>query len=564
MKKMVLSGILLFYCAALCVAGEDYRILVDKIFSRNPTRALLDGDYQRIKDMGFNVLSPRNSGVDVEMMERDLKLCREVNLKFLPWLRGTLDNTAAPEHQLTHFTGVAAPLYTPDCNEWLEYMRNWLNLYARKQKNDPAMLGVFLDFEHYAKPKIMEPYDYSYDRANLEQYRSKTGKSVISNGKRDADFEQWQKKNWQKQCAVLAANVKSISPDFKFFIYPAISTPFLEVFASEMQKQGLQVYNAGCETYDTPSFYSNEGIRDWASEVIRKSAAKAVSVLPEVKYLGGLDPAVRGNPPDVMELKMCAITENSSGYWIFFEGFTRDESIFKDYCDAFARANQAITNKTYKIPAEPKKATARKPAPHFKKEGAKKIFISHQMRGALTRYYESFPHREALDMKGAELDSIDNFDMLVLQNFSVMPNDRKHIYRELRNYVKKGGSIILSFSSMSGLPGLFPEIGKATATGKNSGPKMRHIEEKSPFLPGVSFSRYQTNYPYYYTFEAGEKGSLILKDVAGVPVGVGGKVGKGRVVMYGDFLGVREVPTGKEAQVIDALTAWLLNEKTED
>lgn len=560
----MLSGIVMFYCAGWCMAGEDYRILVDKIFSRNPTRALLDGDYQRIKELGFNVLSPRNSGVDVEMMERDLKLCREAGLKFLPWLRGTLDNTTASKLQLTHFTGIAAPLYTPDCKAWQDYMRNWLDLYARKQKNDPAMLGVFLDFEHYAKPKIMEPYDYSYDQANLARYRSETGKSVIGNGTRDAGFEQWQKKNWQKQCAVLAADVKSISPDFKFFIYPTISTPFLDVFASEMQKQGLQVYNAGCETYDTPSFYSNEGIRDWASEVIRKSAAKTVSVLPEVKYLGGLDPAVSGNPPDVMALKMCAIAENSSGYWIFFEGFTRDEHVFKDYCDAFVKANQGITNKTYKIPVGPEKAAVKKYVPRFKKEGAKKIFISHQMRGALSRYYESFPHREALDMKGTGLDSIDHFDLLILQNFSVMPNDREHIYRELRNYVEKGGSIILGFSSMARLPGLFPEIGEAAATERTGGPKVRRIEEKSPFLSGISFNQYQTNYPYYYTFKTGGKGILIFKDSAGAPVGVGGKIGKGKVLMYGDFLGIREVPAGDEAQVIDALTAWLLNEKTED
>jgi hypothetical protein len=562
--KFKLLLLLLLFCGVLHAEIENCRILVDKIFSRNPTRSLLDEDYRKVKDMGFNVLCPRSSGKNIKMMNRDLKWCRKLNLKFLPWLRGTLNAPAKLEQSLTSFTRNSSPLYPPDSEAWQKYMLKWLSTYARIQQQEPALLGVFLDFEHYAKPKIMEPYDYSYDTRNIAQYQKETGKSVANDQKRNLDFERWQRKKWQKQCSALAYKIKNITSKFNFFIYPGITTPFLKVFASEMQKQGFKIYSAGATTYDTPAFYSNEGIYNWTCKVIQESAAKTSHALLKAKYLGGLDPIVKGNTPKIMEIKMCSIAKNCDGYWIFFEGFKRQDPILNDYYAAFARANKSIIDRTYKVSFQNQKTKSKRLNPEFKKKEAKKILISHQMRNALTRYYANFSNREALDMKGTDLSAINNFDMLVLQNFSIMPCDRKRIYQDLRNYVKKGGSIILTFSSMSRLPKLFPEIGQASGRGKLKGGKLRYLATTSPFFKNIPFKYYYAYYPYYYTFKAGKNGKVILNDSQNAPLAVGGHIGKGRVIMFGDFMGVRKEPQGKEAQIINALTSWLLNETKEN
>ena len=556
--------LLLLLCGSLQAETESYRILVDKVFSRNPTRSLLDEDYQKVKDMGFNVLCPRGSGKNITMMNRDLKWCRKLNLKFLPWLRGTLSTPVNSELCLTSFTRTSSPLYPPTSEVWQEYMIKWLSTYAKIQQKEPALIGVFLDFEHYAKPKIMEPYDYSYDTSNIAQYQKETGNSVANDQKRNLDFERWQRNKWHKQCSTLASKIKSITPKFKFFIYPGITTPFLKVFSSEMQKQGFKIYSAGARTYDTPAFYSNEGVYNWTSKVTEKASARTSRTLSQAKYLGGLDPIVKGNSPHIMEIKMCSIAKNCAGYWIFFEGFKRQDPILNDYYAGFTRANKSIVDRTYKVSFQAKKTKTKRLAPAFKKKEAKKILISHQMRKALTRYYANFSNREALDMKGTDLSAINNFDMLILQNFSIMPCDRKKIYQDLRNYVEKGGSIILTFSSMSKLPKLFPEIGQATGRGKLKGGKLRYIETSSPFLKNIPFKHYYAYYPYYYTFKAGKNGKVILKDSTNTPLAVGGHIGKGRVIMFGDFMGVRKVPQGKEAQIINVLTSWLLNETKEN
>jgi hypothetical protein len=556
--KLKLLMLLLLFCCSLYAEVENYRILVDKIFSRNPTRSLLDEDYQKVKDMGFNVLSPRNSGTNISMLKRDLKWCHKVKLKFLPWFRGTLKNTVAPEQYLTSFYRKSSQLYPPTSKAWQDYMLKWLSLYAKTQQENPALIGVFLDFEHYATPRIMEPYAYSYDAKSLAQYQSETGKTVANNLKRDHNFENWQQDKWHKQCSVLATKIKSITADFKFFIYPGISTPFLKIFSYEMQKQGFEIFNAGSHTFETPAFYSNEGIYDWTSKVTKKTAARISRTLPKVKYLGGLDPVVKGNTPKVMEIKMCAIAKNCAGYWIFSEGFKRNASIVNDYYAKYTRANKSIADRSYKVSLQTEKTELKSPILKFKRKKAKKILVSNQMRNGISRYYATFPNREALDMKGVDLDSINGIDMLILQRFSIMPCDRKRIYQGLRAYVEKGGAILLTSSSMSNLPGLFPEIGQAAVKGKVIRNQKRYINTDLPFFKNIPFKHYYAYYSYYYTFKAGKNGGIILKDSTNTPLAIGGRIGKGRVIMFGDLI---KAPKGKEGQIIDVLTGWLLNEK---
>jgi hypothetical protein len=180
------------------------------------------------------------------------------------------------------------------------------------------------------------------------------------------------------------------------------------------------------------------------------------------------------------------------------------------------------------------------------------------MRNGISRYYATFPNREALDMKGVDLDSINGIDMLILQRFSIMPCDRKRIYQGLRAYVEKGGAILLTSSSMSNLPGLFPEIGQAAVKGKVIRNQKRYINTDLPFFKNIPFKHYYAYYSYYYTFKAGKNGGIILKDSTNTPLAIGGRIGKGRVIMFGDLI---KAPKGKEGQIIDVLTGWLLNEK---
>jgi uncharacterized membrane protein len=336
-----------------------------------------------------------------------------------------------------------------------------------------------------------------------------------------------------------------------------------------MSENGIEVFCAGADTYGRNTFETLSGAAYSVKTTIRHAEEIAQKAVPRSKYLAGLDPIERGNSPELFELKMKAAAGECSGYWIFFEGFDFDDPRLPDYFTAFKRANNAIDKKNFDLKAKPETSAAA--IPKFRKSGAKKIFVSGEMRRAFSKFYNKFNNYEALNMTGAGIDSIKYFDLLVLQKLSLASPDKNLIYTALRNYVAAGGALLLNYSCVETLPGLFPEIaqngsGKSTMTHeviklRVNAPKRTVVNHAVLNLP-TKMKKYNALYRYSFPIKAtGKQGTVITENYRKQPVIIIGKFGKGRVVFSGDCFARRKEPSGTERQIIVALTRWLLGEE---
>lgn len=547
------------------LAQAPYRILIDKVFSRHAGRTLSDDDYARVKAMGFNVISPRWSTPDNGLIPRDLDLCRQHGLAFLPWLRGTFPNDAetGADQRLTNAGGQSSPLLSPNCDAFWNKLEQRLLLAAALPAPN---LGIFLDFEHYATPKVMYPYDLSFDHESQARFTAATGKQADDD---HPAFREWTHALWQRRSRELAAKVKAARPDFQAFIYPMISTPFLTEFSRALTEAGIPVCAAGATTYERQTFLSLDGAREHVAALVKTGAETADRLAPGAKFLAGLDPAVKGSTPELYDLTMRLAATWGAGYWIFFEGVPRNSPLLDAYCEAFTRANQAIIrNDTApaSIPLDdiPPESTAPAP-PRFTRPGACKVFVSGQRRSAISKFLNTaLPEQyEALEMSGAVLAEIEPFDVLILQNLRLTPPDRTATAAALRDFVRRGGSVLLSYGSILEPAALFPEIAVPptrrpdTLSARQNGRQRQAMKQALLPLP-MPDPQFNAYYPYYFHVTPGPQGQVVAADADGKAVTVAGTFGQGRVIFSGDFFGRREGdPDADEKAFFTAVLAWL-------
>lgn len=544
-------------------AREPYRILIDKVFSRPDGKTLSNDDYARLKAMGFNVISPRWSTPDNGLIPRDLDLCRQHGLAFLPWLRGTFPNEddAGADYRLTNAGGQSSPLLSPNCDVfWDKLEQHLLQAAAIPAPN----LGIFLDFEHYAAPKVMYPYDLSFDPESLARFTAATGKQAAAD---HPAFREWTYALWQRRGRELAAKVKAVRPDFQTFIYPMISTPFLTEFSRALTETGIPVYAAGATTYERQTFLSLDGAREHVAALVKNGAETAAKLAPGTQFLAGLDPAVKGSTPELFDLTMRLAAAGGAGYWIFFEGVPLDSPLLDAYCEAFTRANQAIRRNNSApnnitlddVPPE----TTVQPPPAFTRPDAKKVFVSGQRRFAISKFLNTaMPEQfEAIDMSGAALGEIEPFDVLILQNLKLTAPDQAKTAATLRDFVHRGGAILLCYGSVLEPAALFPEIAMPppqrpdTLAVRQNG-RLRRIQTTLPLsLPSPQFNAF---YPYYFHVTPGPQGQVVATDADAKAVTVAGTFGKGKVIFSGDYFGRREGdPDADEKAFFIALLTWL-------
>ena len=160
-----------------------------------------------------------------------------------------------------------------------------------------------------------------------------------------------------------------------------------------------------------------------------------------------------------------------------------------------------------------------------------------------------------LEPQELNIDTISSFDLLIfpgnITNISLAPRNWQNNVRE---YVKKGGSIILTHDAVGGrlFPYcLFPEV----ATGKEmvgylekgEFSKVFVADEKSPLtknlIPGKEYK-----HPYWdhFTLSVGPLGKVILKDKENNPVFVIGEFGEGFVIISGFLFGYDKLENNKE------------------
>ncbi|NOY80644.1 MAG: hypothetical protein GXP31_06525 [Kiritimatiellaeota bacterium] len=348
------------------------RILVDKVML--PTEGWVSKEWmvKATAEAGFNVFCPR-TGFDRPAEVRQVAdWCARYGIFYMPWMRGTLtapmDETAAGRRMVWD-TGVEQPLWSPNSDEFWEWTTRHIVAYAKLSRENPVVLGVFLDYENYAPGRPANAYSLSYDDRILEQFADKSGVAIpklpfserrkwLEKRRLHDDFAAFQVAHWRARCQALRKAVDQYNPKFRFCVYPAPGTPFMQqaIYPEWATKSAPLILADAC-TYGRPSAFTpmgealarNRQLLAERMEVPRKAGIPFI-------YTGGIDPVVRGADPEFSGKNAVMISELTDGYWIFYEGPKFDDD-HPRYWEWFTRANRAIAAGNFslwrQLPEEP-------------------------------------------------------------------------------------------------------------------------------------------------------------------------------------------------------------------
>jgi len=587
--KMLIVSIMLSYSGNIVSAKkysrngktwwqqEKIRILVDKIFSRNKNGAVSDSDFKVIKNMGFNVLSTKWSSCNKKKLSRDAEMCKKNGMYYLPWMRGTLRNIEHEAHKLVWGNGVVQDIYSPNSPYLWKYLEQWL-IYQAKLSREYPVVGVLFDFEIYGKNKQAHAYYFSYDLYTVKEYCKERGiekdfanistaKCVSFAKTLGKDFGNWQAGKWRQNAKRLREKIDAINPDFMFFLYMG-STPFFHEVAPEWSTNKAPMVICGSSTYGKPAILTEKNALLSHVKIVQKAKAFWNKKEYPCLYLGGIDPAVHGSDPEFSGKNAVTISRYGDGYWVFFEGYRRGNPKVEEYINWFTRANKDITSGTYQLPDLPRQTPELEEKIKAGSKAVKQIAIFGGMRGVLTKFFQDTPGFEPHKLKGYTLDYFKQFDLIILQGSKVPDAAKTSMHKMLQQYVKEGGSLLLTYTTVAGIGSPFPEIvagpaniqGKVKKKGKYCvRDKLRTRAGNHPVLEGISESFY-VYYQYHVPMLSGSKGSVLTKDAFGKAVLVSGEYGKGRVAFMGDFLGRRKdgTPKGMEKKLLMNLCKWLV------
>ena len=201
------------------------RVLVDKVLMASNDWVMTAEHVREIAAAGFNVLSPRRGNDDLAEVRRIAGLAGENGMRHMPWMRGTLlvpeDEPADSGKRLVWADGTQQDLYSPNADELWAWMTTRILGYARISADEPALMGVFLDFENYAPGGQSNAYALSYDATILGQFarvrdldipdlpRQERRRWLENNG-HDEAFSAFQVDEWRQRCRQLRQDVDEI------------------------------------------------------------------------------------------------------------------------------------------------------------------------------------------------------------------------------------------------------------------------------------------------------------------------------------------------------------------
>ncbi len=353
-------------CIAQPVAREDlgrsvkFKIVVDKVMQPVAGWTTEEWMVQEAAEAGFNVYSPRRGYDDLDAVWQVTQWCQKYGIYHQVWMRGSLgvpDAAQAEGRMLVWRDGGEQPLWSPCSDEFWEWTNRYILEYARISAQNPHLLGVFLDYENYAKGPRMSGtlYDLSYDRMTLDMFAEAQGVEIPELAPEDRyqwlvdeelhdEFDAWQIGHWRERCRALREAVDEIDPDFQFCIYPAPGSRFiLEAAFPEWTSERAPLIFADAVTYGRrTSFLPQSGALSQGRRALDQRMATVREIgLPHF-YTGGIDPAVSGADPEYSGKNAVMISELTDGYWVFYEGpkYAEDHPAYFQW---FAWANAAIS-----------------------------------------------------------------------------------------------------------------------------------------------------------------------------------------------------------------------------
>ena len=606
----------LIACLALCgpaaLAGvpgptDRLRIMRDKTMQ---IRLGLESErvVRETAAAGFNVLSlPGHK--DMASIRRRADMCARYGIGYLQWFRGTAASGDRLDDRYVWPGGHVARLLSPNSDAFWEHMHRYIVAYARISAEQPAMMGVFLDFEPYDRPSWGMTYPLSYDAhiltmfaeamgIGLPQMPSKERKAWIDDNGHHAAFEAFQVAHWRRKAVELRRAVDGLNPGFVFCVYPALGRSLFlrEVVGQAWGTERAPLLSADPGNYgERPHFADYDDALRNRFEFVKEQARAVRDMGIHVRYLVGLDPIGRLGDPEFFGKSAAMFCEAADGYWVFYEGprfenrpiLDPPSGDHRDYFQWFARANQAILDGNHAFWRTP-----RQTPPAY--ERAAEDPQRRQFAGYSTPYtysvtklmaeqgYETSHLVEAWHLDARYLR---NFDVVYLKNFNGGANDREQVRRQLRAHVRQGGSLLLNHGVGWFGDSPFPEIATWPASGlaKHEG---RFVTVAAhPALGGVEpGTRHKPYFPRYVAYEAGPRGTVLVTDEQGRHVAIAGSLGEGRVVFAGvnyprpsevrnlfvnvpddpELAGIdvfwhqrQAYPEGVERQILLGMVAWL-------
>jgi len=131
---------------------EKLRILVDKVMQPTEGWHAKEWIVRDTAAAGFNVFSPRRGHEDLEEVRQVNEWCAQYGIYHMPWMRGTLacpDTDESKGKRMLWAGGNEQLIWSPNSDEFWEWTGRYIVEYARMSKEQPALMGVFLDYENY-------------------------------------------------------------------------------------------------------------------------------------------------------------------------------------------------------------------------------------------------------------------------------------------------------------------------------------------------------------------------------------------------------------------------------
>jgi hypothetical protein len=221
------------------------------------------------------------------------------------------------------------------------------------------MIGVCLDFENYAEghpADVWQCYFLSYDRKIMDEFAAAKGLTMperapdkggwcqwLKEQKLHDEFTAFQVNHWRERCRKLRQAVDAVNPAFHFCIYPSYGSPFIEeAVYREWGTKAAPLILADRSTYGRSKKMHRESIEGNRQKLRQNMARARAKNLPNMLFMGGIDPIVRGADPEFSGRNAALSAAETDGYWIFYEGPKFGSDDHRTYWDWFTRANRAI------------------------------------------------------------------------------------------------------------------------------------------------------------------------------------------------------------------------------
>ena len=560
-------------------ASDKYRVLVDKVISKANGWVFTKEHMREIREAGFNVVCPRRGGYDPARSRKQALMAQEEGLYFVAWIRGSLE--ADGNVKMVWQDGKEQNICSPNSDKLWDMITRLIVEHAKISADVPAFIGTFLDYENYApdKPSVSPHncYELSYDQKILREFAAaqKIEMPTLAPAERypwlarkelHARFRQFQIQSWRARARKLRQQVDSINPRFQFILYPAPGTLLMtEALYPEWGTREAPVVLADPYTYQRPSEFMAEAP---ALALNRITLLRGMASLRprgvRHQYLGGIDPIAPSADPEFCGKNASMLAHLSDGYWVFYEGPKYTAKDHGAYFEWFRRANKEIAQGIFELQHLPRATPENLGRTTVDRKTDKPQLGLFGMKSRMFEAQNTEGTFEVHNVEGVSLGYLQQFQVVVLQNFNMPIAANSETSRNLRAYVEQGGGLLLGHDTAWFMESVFPEVAardvptKKVEWGRHVVETDLVVAEPHPCLGDAVRGRtFPTEFRDHMIFKAGPAGRIVIRNTFGDPVVVVAEVGKGRVVFSGCYYGYSKPLSGLEESVFQSMLNWL-------